>query len=126
MSSYNTLYIDIKQSPSLLASVENVKLSSDIYYLNADRQQFLLNTADGTVSYSWLYSADGGQTFKTLNQNSPSLSLDVNTLNIQYIYKLKVSIDRNPSSLLSNSSDIKNIISNTSNNIINSGRCCSI
>tara|TARA_Y100000389_G_scaffold99806_1_gene96590 strand:- start:56257 stop:59352 length:3096 start_codon:yes stop_codon:yes gene_type:complete len=118
MSSYNTLYIDIKQSPSLLASVENVKLSSDIYYLNADRQQFLLNTADGTVSYSWLYSADGGQTFKTLNQNSPSLSLDVNTLNIQYIYKLKVSIDRNPSSLLSNSSDIKNIISNTSNNII--------
>ena len=64
MSSYNTLYIDIKQSPSLLASVENVKLSSDIYYLNADRQQFLLNTADGTVSYSWLYSADGGQTFK--------------------------------------------------------------
>ncbi len=118
MSSYNTLYIDIEQSPSLLSSIESIKLSSDIYYLNADRQQFLLNTADGTVSYSWLYSADGGQTFKTLNQNSPSLSLDVNTLNIQYIYKLKVSVDRNSSSLLSNSSDTKNIVSNTSDNII--------
>ena len=118
MSSYNTLYIDIEQSPSLLSSIESIKLSSNIYYLNADRQQLLLNTADGTASYAWLYSADGGQTFKTLNQNSPSLSLDVNTLNIQYIYKLKVSVDRNSSSLLSNSSDTKNIVSNTSDNII--------
>lgn len=118
MTSYNSLNIQITQKPLLLSSIDIVNLESDIFYDNSDRQSSILDTTDGLVVYTWLYSADGGKTFKTLNENNSILSININTLNINYIYKLKVSIDRNSSTVLLNNKTNTNIISNSNNDII--------
>ena len=110
------LLINVTQQPALLSSLENVKLNTDIYYDNNRQKDFLQE--NNTLIYEWLYSVDDGKTFRTLNENSANLTIDLDTININFIYKLKISIDRPSSEITSNTDSSTGFITNKSNKFL--------
>jgi len=110
------LLINVTQQPALLSSLENVKLNTDIYYDNNRQKDFLQE--NNTLIYEWLYSVDDGKTFRTLNENSANLTIDLDTININFIYKLKISIDRPSSEIASNTDSSTGFITNKSNKFL--------
>lgn len=106
----NILNISLQQQPSLITSMDNITLSSDIKYRDNDKQRELENIQDKIV-YEWLYSTDNGETFKSLNINTKNLIIQLDSININFVYKLKISINRESSAITLNHSQYNNILS---------------
>jgi hypothetical protein len=85
--------IDISQSPPALAKFDTATLSANISY-NGNSQE--LSAYGSEITYQWLYSSDGGKTYRSIPSNNAVLSVAVDSKNLNYIYKLHLSV-LNPS-----------------------------
>lgn len=113
MNEQHKLNIAITQIPSRITSMSPVSLESKVSYINTDRQKELLYISD-IVQYDWLYSTDNGKTFKQLNRTSSTLNIKLDATNINFIYKLKVSVQRPISTIVTNQSQNEHILAGTS------------
>lgn len=85
--------IDISQSPPTLAKFDTATLSANISY-NGNSQE--LSAYGSEITYQWLYSSDGGKTYRSIPSDNAVLSVAVDSKNLNYIYKLQLSV-LNPS-----------------------------
>lgn len=113
MNEQHKLNIAITQIPSRITSMSPVSLESKVSYINTDRQKELLYISD-ILQYDWLYSTDNGKTFKQLNRTSSTLNIKLDATNINFIYKLKVSVQRPISTIVTNQSQNEHILAGTS------------
>lgn len=85
--------IEVSQSPPLLTKFDTATLSANISY-NGNSQE--LSTYGSEITYQWLYSSDGGKTYRSIPSDTTSLSVAVDSENLNHIYKLQLSV-LNPS-----------------------------
>lgn len=102
MRSPVSINISVAQNPPIINILsQDIELVASLSYEDADKTQYL-NDNETYIQYDWLYSSDNGQTFKQLNNTSSVLLIHLNSININFIYKLKVSINPPRSAIILN------------------------
>jgi hypothetical protein len=117
MTSFNKLNISIVQTPNIIRSLEGVSLDAELGYDEYTKNRELV-TGESQILIEWLYSTDAGKTFKKLNATTNTLNIQIDTLNINFVYKLKATIQRPDSGIIANQGDYQEIVLNSDNNFI--------